>query len=59
MGKRSVKKTAMLLLCAGCVFQLGGCIATVSKYFVNSIVPFSFLEWTTDNNNVFDLFQDG
>ena len=59
MRKRNVKKTAMMLLCAGCMFQFGSCIATAGKFLFNSFIPFSFLEWTLDNNNVFDLFQDG
>ena len=58
MRKRTVKRTAMMLLCAGCVFQIGGCIATAGQFLWNSIIPFSFLEWVTDNNAIFDLFED-
>ena len=59
MRKRNVKRAAMVLLCAGTVFQFGGCFATVGRFFFQSIIPFSFLEWVTDNDAIFDLFQDG
>jgi len=59
MGKRSVKRTAMALLCAGCVFQLGGCFGGIFNAMVRTAIPYVALEFVTDNDGIFDLFADG
>ena len=59
MRKRTIKRTALVLLCAGTALQRGGGYARIARWSSQPYIPYSFLEWVTDNDAVFDLFQDG
>jgi hypothetical protein len=60
MRKRTVKATAMTILASGCMFQLG-CLnlGGIFGQMLASIPVYAALEFVTDNDGVFDLFEGG
>lgn len=60
MRKRTVKATAMTILASGCLFQLG-CLNLGGLFSqgLAAIPVYAALEFLTDSDGVFDLFEDG
>ena len=58
MRKRSVKATAVMILASGCMFQFG-CLGSYWNYLWSALPAYALLEFTADNDSVFDLFEDG
>ncbi len=60
MRKRTVKATAMTILASGCMFQLG-CLnlGGIFGQMIAGVPVYAALEWMTDNDGVFDLFEGG
>ena len=58
MRKRTVKMAAMAVLASGCMFQfvcLGDWFNMAWRNLPGNIAT----EWLTDNDAIFDLFEDG
>ena len=56
MRKKSMKIAAMILT-AGTLLQFGGCLNL--KEFLRVGVTATAIEFLTDNDAIFDLFEDG
>jgi len=57
MRKRSIKMTAVALLCAGCMFS-GGCLGGIWNTMWRSAVPYVAWSFLLDNSNVYNLFPE-
>lgn len=60
MGKKTVKAAAIALT-AGMMLQFGGCLGGIlnPQQLLRSAVVTSIVEFATDNDAIFDLFEDG
>ncbi|MHC4091455.1 MAG: hypothetical protein ACYSVY_14490 [Planctomycetota bacterium] len=57
MGKKMLKYGA-LVATGGMILQFGGCLGGNWQNLAWSAVTYAGLEFVTDNDGVFDLFQD-
>lgn len=58
---KKMKKAACLAVMGGALLQFGGC--GLGSWLnpgrlVQSLIPYAGLEFLTDNDGIFDLFQD-
>jgi len=57
MSKNKMKVAALLVLC-GSVFQFGGCFGGLFNRTLQALPAGIISDFLTDNDGVFDLFQD-
>lgn len=57
MSKNKMKVAALLVLC-GSVFQFGGCFGGLFNRTLQALPAGIIADFVTDNDGVFDLFQD-
>jgi hypothetical protein len=58
MGKKTMKAAAMAAI-LGTVLQFGGCFGRIWQDLLTTGVSYAILEYVTDNDGVFDLFEGG
>ncbi len=52
-------KVCVLAVMSGTIFQFGGCFGGIARGLVAAIPVNLGLEFLTDNDAIFDLFEDG
>lgn len=52
-------KACVLVAMSGTLFQFGGCWGGLTRSLIGAVPVNLALEFLTDNDGVFDLFEDG